>query len=53
MSDRLITLDSRRRDLDEEAVVSVATGFMFDPAPVADAAANLSAEAERLLEPLK
>ena len=53
MSDRLITLDSRRRDLDEEAVVSVATGFMFDSTPVADAAANLSAEAESLLAPLK
>ena len=37
MSDRLIALDSRRRDLDEEAVVSVATGFMFDSTPVADA----------------
>ena len=53
MSDRLIALDSRRRDLDEEAVVSVATGFMFDSTPVADAAANLSAEAESLLAPLK
>ena len=53
MSDRLIALDSRRRGLDEEAVVSVATGFMFDSTPVADAAANLSAEAESLLAPLK
>ena len=53
MSDRLVELDSRRRDLDEEAVVSVATGFMFDSTPVADAAANLSAEAESLLAPLK
>lgn len=53
ISDELVALDSRRRDLDEEAVVSVATGFVFDSTPVADAAANLSAEAESVLAPLK
>lgn len=51
--DELVALDARRRDLDEEAVVSVATGFAFDSTPVADAAANLSAEAESVLAPLK
>lgn len=53
VSDELVKLDARRRDLDETAVVSVATGFMFDATPVADAAANLSAEVESVLAPLK
>lgn len=53
MPEELIALDQRRRDLDTEAVVSVATGFMFDSSPIADIAANLSAEAETVLAPLK
>lgn len=53
LSDELIALDKRRRDLDENSVISVATGFMFNSEPVAAAAANLSAEASNVLAPLK